>query len=458
MASRTGAMSDAWEKWEGRVVDGRFPLCKYLGYSDGAIFLTEYSAAELGKATIRLIPDNTPGGPRRLSQWEAVRKLSHPHLLRLYAAGRERLGSADFLYVVSEFADENLGQVLRQRPLTPSEARDMLQPVLEALTFLHGAGLVHGELKPANIMAVDDQLKLSSESIRPVGENDGRPTHRTAYDAPETAGGEKTPAADIWALGVTLVEALTQSAPSQQAISQAMGPKSLAEPFPHIVRHCLVSDPDRRWTAAAIAAWLRPDTSRLGSKDTEQATDVGPHRRLAGWRYRILMIAMGVVVVWVLGGRMFKHTPQAPAVPASAPASEARPAPPTASQQSQQSNPNSAPPSAMPKAPTSNSAGRAAGSVVEQVMPAVPKTARDTIQGHIKVAVRVAVDGAGNVTGTKLVTPGPSKYFAGKAVEASRRWKFKAAEENGRGVASAWLLHFEFSRKGTTVHPMPATH
>ena len=459
MASGTGAMSEGWEKWEGRVIDGKFPLRRYLSYTDGAVFLTEYSSPEIRKATIKLIPDNTPGGQRRLAQWEMARKLSHPHLLSLFATGRERFGGADFLYVVTEFTDENLGQILPQRALTPAEARDMLQPVLEVLTYLHGEGLVHGELRPANIMAVDDQLKLSSEGIRQAGEKSGEFGSRSVYDAPETASGEKSPAADIWALGVTLVEALTQRSPAIQGSGEAQVPNSLPEPFPDIVRHCLVRDPHRRWTSGAIAAWLRPDTSRPERKETASA---GQHSQLGEWRYRILMMAIGFAVVLFVGSRIFKHPTETSTVPASAPTTQTQPAPeaapPKASQQAQKPSPSAAPAAAAPKARRLSSGEQAPGSVLEQVMPAISKSARDTIQGHFKVDVRVAVDDSGNVKSTKLTSAGPSKYFASKAVDAAKQWKFKAAQENGQNAASAWVLHFEFSKKGTTVHPTPTTH
>src|SRR5260370_6838854 len=67
------------------------------------------------------------------------------------------------LYVVMEYADENLSLVLSSRPLTAAETREMLPPGLDALRYLHGKGFVHGHLKPANIMATGDQLKVSTD-------------------------------------------------------------------------------------------------------------------------------------------------------------------------------------------------------------------------------------------------------------------------------------------------------
>ena len=61
-------------------------------------------------------------------------------------------------------------EVLGHRALTPEEVQELLPPTLDALTFLHGKGLVQGHLKPANVLVVDDQLKLASDSVRPASE------------------------------------------------------------------------------------------------------------------------------------------------------------------------------------------------------------------------------------------------------------------------------------------------
>jgi TonB family protein len=160
-----------------------------------------------------------------------------------------------------EHAEEDLSQILPQRPLTASEARAMLEPVLDALVYVHGHGLVHSRLKPSNIMATADQLKLSSENLFPIGETRISSRRFDAHDAPETAAAlPLSPAADAWSLGVTLVEALTQKTPVLPSGNQgdALIPESLPQPFLDIARHTLVRDPRKRWTVAEIAARLNP--------------------------------------------------------------------------------------------------------------------------------------------------------------------------------------------------------
>jgi serine/threonine protein kinase len=200
--------------WEGRIVDGRFPLLKWLGGSErSSVFLTELDGDRSRRAAIKLIPASSRGAEAQAAVWELTATLSHPHLMRLFSAGRCQFGDAEVLFVVTEAADEILSEILPLRPLTPTETREMLEPVLDALAYLHAKGFVHSRLKPSNIAAIGDQLKLSCDSLHVAGDPGIHAWAPAAHDAPECASDAVTPAADVWSLGVTLVEALTQYPP-----------------------------------------------------------------------------------------------------------------------------------------------------------------------------------------------------------------------------------------------------
>src|SRR5207302_9565020 len=101
---------------------------------------------------IKIVPAERALPEAQLSQWITAAGLSHPHLIRLLDAGRCRLGGRPFLFVVMEYAEQTLAQVLLHWALTTDEAREMLLPVLDALAFLHGKNLVQGGLKPTNFL------------------------------------------------------------------------------------------------------------------------------------------------------------------------------------------------------------------------------------------------------------------------------------------------------------------
>ena len=287
-------MSEAWKQWQGQVVDGKFPLRQFLGSSEySAVFATE-RREPAQKAAIKFIQVNEAEAESQLARWKRAAQLSHPHLLRVFDSGRCRLGDFDLLYLVMECAEENLAQFLPQRPLTPAEARDVLAPTLEGLAYLHAEGLIHGHLRPTNIMAIEDCLKLSAdgvylgavhtESTEASGENApsatlAGPRSSTPYDAPETADGNISAAADIWSLGVTLVEMLTQRVPVLEANSlpsirpqDPQLPDTLPALFLDIARHCLCRDPRQRWTLVEISARLNPATPPVSMAAPERAT------------------------------------------------------------------------------------------------------------------------------------------------------------------------------------------
>ena len=253
-------MTEDWTKWEGLVIDRVFPLRRFLGRSNhSVVFLTEHTAHDLPDAAIKLIPVDPAMEEAQLSRWRIAAALSHPHLIRIFDSGRCRLGGHPFMFVVMEYAEQTLAQILPHRALTSDEAREMLLPTLDALAFLHGKNLVHGQLKPPNVLVVDDRVKLSSDNVRPAGDSAALTAEPSLYDSPEAEEGRIAPAGDIWALGVTIVQALTQSPPAwhderREIVSWAA---TLPSAFVSIVRRCLSRYPAGRPTIPDLKALLK---------------------------------------------------------------------------------------------------------------------------------------------------------------------------------------------------------
>jgi TonB family protein len=251
-------MSDSWKDCEGQVIDGQFTLLHHLGGSDhSVVFSTQRGKDKSEKAAIKFIQADAASAETQLARWKRAAQISHPNLIKLFEHGRCRLAGMDLLYVVMEYAQENLAQFLPERALSPAETRDMLEPFIETLTGLHGKGFVHGRIKPGNILAIDDQLKLSSDSLCRDGETQIGAGKIDAYVAPESASGKCSSAGDVWSLGVTLVETLTQHVP--EGIDQEpQVSDSVPQPFLDIARHGLRRDAQSRWTVAEISARLHP--------------------------------------------------------------------------------------------------------------------------------------------------------------------------------------------------------
>lgn len=438
------SVAEGWKSWEGRVVDGKFPLRQWLGGSDhSGVFLTQWPGQEPPIAAIKLITANGVDAEVQLAQWQAATQLSHPNLIRLFQAGRWQTDSTDLLYVVTECAEEDLSQILPQRSLTPAEVGDMIPPLLDALSYLHRRGFVHGRMKPSNVLAVGEQLKLSADHIAPPGE--GNPRRRDTYDAPETAAGVVTPASDMWSLGITLLAALTQN-PSFGKDSRGDPAVAIAvpEPFRGIVRECLHLDPKRRCSTSDILARLQPSARSVPAEpELPPAPRKGVSRGAVGLAALVAAVLFTLIAVYSRG----KHetTPSVATEPV---------APLAASQSPSQAAPEAAPqPTPAPASKPEPRKDDSRGEVVRQVIPDVPASARNTIEVTIKMNVRVDVDASGKVTKAKLASREKSRYFAKLALQAAQQWEFSPPEINGQLKPSAWLLHFRFSRSQTQVSP-----
>ncbi len=325
----------------GRIIDGRFPLLHELGGTEWtSAWLTELDDGRTQEAAIKIFPFQSVDSGTTIARWDVARTLSHPHLMPLFYAGRCEVDGEDLLYVVTEYADEILSQVLPERPLSPQEAREMLSSILAALSYLHQRCLMHGHLMPTNIMVIDGQLKLSPDF-------GWCSRTRSVYDPPEAGTGNVGPAADIWSLGILLVEALTQEPPvwdRSQGVEPEI-PATIPEPFFTICRECLRTDPERRCTLAGIKALLNPPQTAEAVVDlTEKPSDKFPAILLVGAVLGLLFLIAAFKFGWdltpsspwpgpqpTIKGPTAGLAPTAATAPAWSPAPTADPAPAPAS-------------------------------------------------------------------------------------------------------------------------------
>ncbi len=422
--------TEIWTKWESQVVNGTFPLRRFLGRSNhSVVFLTECRAHNLAQAAIKIVPADPARSEPQLARWQLAASLSHPHLIRILEAGRCKLGGHPFLFVVTEYAEQNLAQILPHRALTIEELREMLIPTLDALEFLHRQNLVQGQLKPSNFLVVNDRLKLASDTIR----------------AARDAGGDL--AGDMRALGATLVEALTQTRPALNNPAPAL-PASLSAGLADAVRRCLSPEPGKRPTVSELRNQIEPPAATDPPAVPEpsqvpapqgpapdvprgptplSAASLTPHLR---WLVPAAAVGLVLLAVWA-GGRLLRSPYPARPIPEAA---VSQPVPTLPGAQSRATGPTAASP------------------VVHEEIPAISRSARESIRGQIKVAVRVTVDSAGNVIAENLQLRGSSRYFARQAGDAAKKWKFAPAPGQ---PPREWLLQFEFSRGGVTGQALP---
>lgn len=238
---------------EARKTIGRFTILGILGR--GA-FGVVYRARDpvLDREVALKVPHanllaNEQARARFLREPKAAARLRHPHIVPVYDAGED----AGVDYIASAFISGcTLQRQLEQEPLGLVRAVTIVRSLAEALDYAHGLGIVHRDVKPANVMLDEDgramlmdfglaQITESQETLTQDGAVLGTP----AYMAPEQANrsfGSVGFASDQYSLGVTLYELLCGERPFKGPPSSVLysllhdEPESLRERDPSIPR------------------------------------------------------------------------------------------------------------------------------------------------------------------------------------------------------------------------------
>ena len=211
-----------------------------------------------------------------LREAQIVGQLSHPAIVNLFDVGVEETGIA---YLVMEYVNgRTLLQVLSESPIPWPRACSWAADLATALGRAHHAGIIHGDVKPANVMITEEgEVKLSDFGIARFAtqvSGSGRIMGTPAYLAPEQIMGEPhSTRSDLFSLGIVLYQMLTGVPPfdgssvaavcAQILTSDPVEPSrrnpSLPPGLDHIVMRCLAKKPEDRYpTGDALAASLYP--------------------------------------------------------------------------------------------------------------------------------------------------------------------------------------------------------
>jgi serine/threonine protein kinase len=181
--------------------------------------------------------------------------MTHPHIVRAY----ELIAGPSPVLILEPLTGGSLDHTLRREgPLAPGVAAELGVQLCSAMHYVHGRGLVHGDLKPGNVMGDRGYAKVLDFSLAraPGRGHAGRGTE--AYLAPEQArGGLVTGATDVWGIGGVLYAALTGRAPFPVVEGAPRYPQ-LVRPADRVVDHRPLASPFAELDAL-VAACLEPD-------------------------------------------------------------------------------------------------------------------------------------------------------------------------------------------------------
>ena len=316
---------------EGQLVGGRYRLGPVIGIGSSAVVRRGRDLRDgMGVAIKMFHPGGAMATDRRQQRREmdALSRLDHPGLVGLRGGGTED-GRP---FVVTELVEgPTLAGQIAIAPLPPEQVHRLAGELAAALAHVHAGGIVHRDVKPANVLLGDGtHARLADFGIAKamdgaVVTEAGTVVGTAAFLAPEQAqGGHVGPAADVYALGLVLLEALTgrreypgsaaESATARLSRAPAV-PDHLPGGLTELLRSMTAADPQARPTAADIVTLLAPPAPEPRRR--------GAHRLEGGRRRGVVPLAaagLTAAAAALLIGHLAQSAPTAgPAGPVTVP-------------------------------------------------------------------------------------------------------------------------------------------
>ncbi|MDT7708009.1 MAG: eukaryotic-like serine/threonine-protein kinase [Pseudonocardiales bacterium] len=300
-------------------VAGRYELGPVIGVGSSAVVRRGRDLRDGGPVAVKMFHPGSSVQDRRQQQQEirALSRLDHPGLVGLHDGGTED-GRP---FVVTDLVEgPTLAERIKDGPMPAEQVRRIAAELADALAHVHASDIVHRDVKPASVLLGDgSRARLADFGISraldgTVSTEAGCVIGTAAYLAPEQARGEEVgPSADVYALGLVLLEALTgrREYPGHAVESatarlhrRPLVPDGLPAGMTALLRSMTDDDPARRPGAATVAELLAPPARELhrSGRHRRYAGDVptiGRHRRsrfLAATALLLVTAAGGVVV------------------------------------------------------------------------------------------------------------------------------------------------------------------
>lgn len=300
-----------------RILGGRYRLEERVAAGGmGTVFAATDERLHR-RVAVKVLKEELTGDPRFVERFRrearAAAALSHPNVATVFDFGED---SGTPFIVMELVPGRDLARLLREDgAVSPDRARVLGGQLCAALAHAHAAGLVHRDVKPANVIVDDgDRVKVTDFGIaRAAGESTltqtGSVFGSAQYMAPEQASGAPvTAAADVYAAGIVLYEMLTSSVPftGESPVAVAMRHVSDEVPPPSGLNRDVPPDLDdlvRRATSKDPAA--RPGAAEMGA--ALEARPVATTAPLTGGTTQVIGPSgtAGETTVWPIPGATY---------------------------------------------------------------------------------------------------------------------------------------------------------
>jgi tetratricopeptide (TPR) repeat protein len=297
----------------GTVLAGRYTIERELGRGGMATVYLAHDLRHRRSVAVKILRPEVAvilGSDRFLREIEIAARLTHPHILPLHDSGE----AGDLLYYVMPFiGGESLRDRIRREGRLPVEAAVRItREVADALSYAHGQGVVHRDIKPGNILLEAGHAVVSDFGVaRAVSEaagdeitTSGLVVGTPMYMSPEQVAGSRVDGrSDVYSLGCVLYEMLAGHPPFTGPTAQAIAAEHIQRPVPSLEAER--ADIPKPVVAALERALDKEPAERFQTAENFQdaltSTDSRALvKRRKGWGPRRRFIAVGVAAGFLL--------------------------------------------------------------------------------------------------------------------------------------------------------------
>ncbi|MBX3463418.1 MAG: protein kinase [Planctomycetes bacterium] len=322
VAAPTSCFDEQNDDGDAGPVLGDFRLVREVGRGGMGIVYEAWQRSLDRRVAVKVLPPGAVATPAAVARFRreaaAAARLRHPHIVEVHGFGSE----AGQHFFAMQFVDGRSLAECMAAWRQPERAVALAAQLADALAHAHAQGVVHRDVKPANVLVDGDTALLTDfgvarDEAQPSLTRDGGFVGTLDYAAPEQLRGERVDArADVWSLGVILHELLSGTRPFQAATEQAtmrnilvgepaplVGTPGVSRDLAAIVDRALQKQPTRRYASAAA---LLQDLRALQRGEPVTARLPSAGERLLRWGrrepWRALAATIALVAVPLLAG------------------------------------------------------------------------------------------------------------------------------------------------------------